>query len=143
MSDSKMIIKSYSPIYQESVVALWGKCNLTRPWNNTIKDIQRKLQVNPELFLLGFIDNKIIATAMGGYEGHRGWINYLAVDPNYQEKGIGKQIVEAIEQKLIFLGCPKINVQIRTDNKKTIKFYESIGYNIDEVISMGKRLKED
>jgi ribosomal protein S18 acetylase RimI-like enzyme len=143
MSDTKLIIKPYSSEYQEAVVELWCKCNLTRPWNNAKTDIQRKLQVNPDLFLLGFVDNKIIATAMGGYEGHRGWINYLAVDLNYQEKGIGKQIVSAIEQRLIALGCPKINVQIRTDNQEAIKFYESIGYKVDEVTSMGKRLIAD
>ena len=138
-----MRIIPYSPEYQGAVVALQRKCNLTRPWNNASIDIQRKLQVNPELFLLGFVDNRIIATAMGGYEGHRGWINYLAVDPNNQEKGIGKQIVEAIEQKLKALGCPKINVQIRADNQEAINFYKSIGYEKDKVISMGKRLIKD
>jgi len=143
MSDTKMIIKPYSHQYQDAVVALWCKCKLTRPWNDAVTDILTKLRVNPELFLLGFVNNKIIASAMGGYEGHRGWINYLAVDPDYQKKGIGKQIVEIIEQKLIALGCPKINVQIRTDNQEAIKFYRSIGYKPDKVISMGKRLIKD
>ena len=80
---------------------------------------------------------------VGGYEGHRGWINYLAVDPVYQEKGLGKQIMEAVEERIRALDCPKINIQIRVDNQDAVKFYESIGYKVDDVISMGKRLIKD
>ncbi|MFC1865883.1 GNAT family acetyltransferase [Chloroflexota bacterium] len=143
MTDTKMIVKSYLPEYEQAVIELWRKCNLLRPWNNAKSDIERKLKVNPELFLVGFFYDRIVATAVGGYEGHRGWINYLAVDPVYQEKGLGKQIVETIERKIRALGCPKINIQLRIDNQDAINFYESIGYNVDKVISMGKRLEDD
>ena len=69
----RMIIRPYSPEYEKVVVELWNRCDLVRPWNNPEFDIARKMKVNPELFLVGIINNKVIATAMGGYEGHRGW----------------------------------------------------------------------
>jgi ribosomal protein S18 acetylase RimI-like enzyme len=136
-------IRQYSPEDQKAVIELWQTCNLTRPWNNPKLDIERKLKVNPELFLVGLLNNRIVATAMGGYEGHRGWVNYLAVDPLYQRKGLGQQIMKVIEGKLLALDCPKINLQIRTDNLSAVSFYKSIGYKTDDVISMGKRLVED
>ena len=136
-------IRQYSPEDQKAVIELWQKCNLTRPWNNPRLDIERKLKVNPELFLVGLAENRVIATAMGGYEGHRGWVNYLAVDPEYQRKGLGQQIMKATEDKLLAIGCPKINLQIRMDNLSAVAFYKSIDYKTDDVISMGKRLVED
>ncbi len=138
-----MIVKPYSSQNMDDVIDLWNRCNLLRSWNDPKKDIKRKIKVNPELFLLGFIDNRLIATVVGGYDGHRGWINYLAVDPAYKQRGFGKQIMEAVEEKIGALGCPKINIQVRADNKDTLKFYESIGYKIDKVVSIGKRLEED
>jgi len=136
-------IRQYSPEDQKAVIELWQKCNLTRPWNNPRLDIERKLKVNPELFLVGLAENRVIATAMGGYEGHRGWVNYLAVDPEYQRKGLGQQIMKATEDKLLAIGCPKINLQIRMDNLSAVAFYKSIDYKTDDVISMGKRVVED
>jgi ribosomal protein S18 acetylase RimI-like enzyme len=138
-----VIVKPYSSQNMDDVIDLWNRCNLLRSWNDPKKDIKRKIKVNPELFLLGFIDNRLIATVVGGYDGHRGWINYLAVDPAYKQSGFGKQIMEAVEEKIGALGCPKINIQVRADNKDTLKFYESIGYKIDKVVSIGKRLEED
>jgi ribosomal protein S18 acetylase RimI-like enzyme len=138
-----VIVKPYSSQNMDDVIDLWNRCNLLRSWNDPKKDIKRKLKVNPELFLLGFIDNKVIATVVGGYDGHRGWINYLAVDPAYKQSGFGKQIMEAVEEKIGALGCPKINIQVRADNKDTLKFYKDIGYKIDKVVSIGKRLEED
>ncbi|MFC1875103.1 GNAT family acetyltransferase [Chloroflexota bacterium] len=143
MTDNRIIIKPYLPEYEKAVIKLWRKCDLLRPWNDAKKDIKRKLKVNPELFLIGTIEGNIIATVIGGYEGHRGWINYLAVDPVYQGRGIGKQIMEVVEGKIKRMGCPKINIQTRTDNQDAVKFYESVGYKLDKVVSMGKRLVED
>jgi ribosomal protein S18 acetylase RimI-like enzyme len=143
MQNSEMTISSYSPLYETAVIELWLKCNLTRPWNNTKIDIERKLKVNPELFFLGLIGDKVVATAMGGYEGHRGWVNYLAVDPLYQRQGLGRQMMVHTEKKLLAMGCPKVNLQIRTSNRSAVVFYQSLGYKTDDVISMGKRLIED
>jgi ribosomal protein S18 acetylase RimI-like enzyme len=114
-----------------------------RSWNNPRADIARKLKVNPELFVVGVLDGKIIAAAMGGYEGHRGWVNYLAIDPSYQRKGFGRQIMQDIEKRLLALGCPKINLQVRNGNTSALEFYNRIGYKDDNVISLGKRLISD
>jgi ribosomal protein S18 acetylase RimI-like enzyme len=80
---------------------------------------------------------------MGGYEGHRGWINYLAVDPSLQKQGLGRDLMDTVEARLLDKGCPKINLQVRTGNDAVIAFYEAIGYSNDECISFGKRLIPD
>ena len=138
-----IIIRPYSPDDERAVVDLWRRCNLVRPQNNPKLDIERKLNVNPELFLVGFIDGKVVATVMGGYEGHRGWVNYLGVAPEHRKQGLGRQIVKVLEEKLEAKGCPKINLQVRNDNLEALLFYEKLGYKKDEVQSMGKRLVQD
>jgi ribosomal protein S18 acetylase RimI-like enzyme len=138
-----MLIKQYKPEYETTVIALWRKCNLTRPPNDPKKDIERKLKVNPELFLVGLINGKVVATVMGGYEGHRGWVNYLGIDPAYRKKGLGRKMMAAIEEKLLALGCPKLNLQVLAANTEAMKFYERIGYKKDDVVSLGKRLIPD
>ena len=138
-----MKIRSFTIEDEKAVIELWQKCDLVRSWNNPRADIARKLKVNPELFLVGILDGKIIAAAMGGYEGHRGWVNYLAIDPSYQRKGFGRQIMQDIEKRLLALGCPKVNLQVRTGNISALEFYNRIGYKDDNVISLGKRLISD
>jgi ribosomal protein S18 acetylase RimI-like enzyme len=138
-----LLIRPYMKNDEKEVVALWDICGLVVPWNNPNQDIERKLKVNPELFLVGTLEGKIAATCMAGYEGHRGWINYLAVSPNLRRKGIGAVMMAEAEKKLKAVGCPKINLQIRTSNQDVVKFYESIGYKDDCVVSMGKRLEVD
>jgi ribosomal protein S18 acetylase RimI-like enzyme len=138
-----MEITRYKEKHQDQVVALWQACGLTVPWNDPVKDIQRKLAKDPELFLVGIIDGIIIASVMGGYEGHRGWANYLAVKPELQKEGYGRQLMEALEKKLLAQGCPKINLLIRITNTQVIEFYKAIGYKLDDVVGMGKRLIPD
>jgi ribosomal protein S18 acetylase RimI-like enzyme len=138
-----MLIQPYKPENEAAVIELWRKCNLVRPQNNPKKDIARKMKVDPELFLVGMIDNKVVAAAMGGYDGHRGAVYYLSVDPAHQKKGLGRQIMTALEEKLLARGCPKLNLMFRTDNGKVEKFYEKIGYQRDACIEMGKRLIPD
>jgi ribosomal protein S18 acetylase RimI-like enzyme len=138
-----MEIRSFSFQDEQAVVALWQKCDLVRPSNDPHMDIRRKMKVNPELFSVGVIEGKIVATAMGGYEGHRGWINYLAVDSAQRRKGYGRQIMAELEKQLLALGCPKINLQVRAGNDSALSFYDRIGYKNDNVISLGKRLVPD
>jgi ribosomal protein S18 acetylase RimI-like enzyme len=138
-----MKITAYKPEHESEVIALWQRCNLTRPQNNPKKDIERKLKVNPELFLVGLNDGKVVATVMGGYDGHRGSVYYLGVDPAHQRKGLGLKMMEAIEERLLAKGCPKINLMIRNDNQKAEDFYMSIEYKRDECFEMGKRLIPD
>jgi len=124
-------------------VALWRLCDLIRPWNDPHKDIARKLRVRPDLFLVGVLDDRIVASVMAGYEGHRGWLNYLAVAPELQRRGLARAIVTEAERLLREAGCPKINLQVRTSNKGVIEFYRRLGYSVDDVVSMGKRLERD
>jgi ribosomal protein S18 acetylase RimI-like enzyme len=138
-----MIIRPYADADQAQVVALWQTCELTRPWNDPVKDIARKQQVRPEWFLVGELDGQVIASVMFGYEGHRGWMNYLAVAPQYQSKGYAHALIETGEALLLAAGCPKISLQVRSSNAKVIAFYQSLGYAQDEAISLGKRLIPD
>jgi len=125
------------------VIELWGRCDLTRPWNDAGLDIDRKTARDHDGFLIGTVDGAVVASVMAGYDGHRGWINYLAVDPDRRGAGLGAEIMRAAEHHLARLGCPKINLQIRTSNIDAVRFYESIGYTIDDVVSMGRRLVDD
>ena len=136
-------IRPYRLQDEEEVITLWDECGLIVPWNDPRRDIQRKMEVQPELFLVGCLDGKLIASVMAGYEGHRGWVNYLAVHPDYQRRGIGKNMMEQVEELLLALGCPKINLQVRKTNKDVIDFYKRIGFKDDDVIGMGKRLIKD
>jgi ribosomal protein S18 acetylase RimI-like enzyme len=138
-----LVIRPYQTQDEAAILELWLRCNLVVPQNNPERDINRKLQVNPEWFLVGVLDGKVVATCMAGYEGHRGWINYLAVSPKYRRQGIGMRIMEEAENRLRFGGCPKINLQVRETNQEVIRFYTRIGYTKDPVVSMGKRLEHD
>ena len=106
-------------------------------------DIARKLRVQPDLFLVGVIDDQVVAVVMAGYEGHRGWVNYLAVAPEFRQQGYGREMMSQVEGRLRDLGCPKVSLQIRRANEDVAAFYEHLGYKEDEVISMGKRLEHD
>ena len=138
-----MQIESFAERDEAEVIALWERCELLRPWNDPHKDIARKLRVQRELFLVGKIDGEVVATVMGGYDGHRGWVNYLAVHPAWRRKGFGRVMMEEVERRLRELGCAKVNLQIRDDNAGAIAFYVRIGFSRDAVVSMGKRLLRD
>jgi ribosomal protein S18 acetylase RimI-like enzyme len=138
-----MKIRAYDEKDEEGVIALWKECGLVVPQNDSAKDIARKLTIDRDLFLVGLTGEGIVATVMGGYEGHRGWINYLAVQQSEQRKGYGEAIMNAIETLLKEKGCPKINLQVRHTNKDVIAFYAAIGYGDDNVAGLGKRLEHD
>jgi ribosomal protein S18 acetylase RimI-like enzyme len=138
-----MRIRPFQSADEPAVIELWDRCGLVRPWNDPKKDIARKLLVRPDLFLVGLIDDTVVATAMAGYEGHRGWINYLAVAPEQRRTGLARQIMAEAERLLREAGCPKINLQVRSTNREVIEFYRGIGFTVDEVVSMGKRLVHD
>ncbi len=140
---NRMIVRPFEPADEPAVIALWERCDLTRPWNDPRKDIRRKLGVRPDLFLVGVVEGVVVASVMAGYEGHRGWINYLAVLPEQQGKGLGRVMMAEAERRLRDAGCPKINLQVRTANTSVIEFYRHLGYVVDDVVSMGKRLLHD
>ena len=137
-------IRKYNEKDREQVTELWKLCNLTRSWNDPNKDINRKNGVGENLFVVLEYKNKIIGTVMGGYDGHRGVMNYLAVNPKFRGIGFGKMLVEFVEEKLKLLGCPKVNILVRSDNIEVSNFYESIDYRKqDDVSVFGKRLISD
>lgn len=136
-------VRTYSPEDQPAVIDLWHRCGLLRPWNDPGKDIGRKLKANSDWFLVAVVENKIVGSIMIGYEGHRGWINYLAVDPDRRRQGVGRGLMEQAEELLRKAGCPKINLQVRSGNKEAADFYTRLGYLQDDVISLGKRLEPD
>lgn len=138
-----MQIRPFEPADEATVVALWEACGLTRSWNDPHKDIARKLAVQPELFLVGVTGGVVMASVMAGYEGHRGWMNYLAVALRFRGCGLGRALVEHVERLLLERGCPKVNLQVRASNPDAVAFYRRLGYVQDESISLGKRLIVD
>jgi ribosomal protein S18 acetylase RimI-like enzyme len=135
-----LAIRTYRAADEAAVVELWRRCALVVPWNDPYEDIQIKVAFQPNLFFVGEIDGHVVATAMAGYDGHRGWINYLGVDPDYRRLGIGTAMMDRAEQALRALGCPKINLQVRESNRAVTAFYERLGFSDDHVIGLGKRL---
>lgn len=138
-----MLIRPYEESDESQVVSLWAECELTRAWNDPRQDIARKLTTQRDLFFVGIEDERVIATAMAGYDGHRGWINYLAVALNNRAEGHAAALMSHVELRLLEAGCPKINLQVRASNAQAIEFYRHIGYEQDEVVSYGKRLIPD
>ena len=138
-----MLVRPFLDSDESAVIALWEAAGLTRPWNDPRKDIERKRSVRREWFLVGTHDDAVMASIMIGYDGHRGWINYLAVAADHRGKGHARALVREAERLLAAVGCPKINLQIRTSNAAVIAFYEAIGYTQDDVVSFGRRLIAD
>lgn len=138
-----MQIRPFRPEDEDTVVALWQACGLTRPWNDPHKDIARKLAVQRELFLVGEREGRVIATVMAGYDGHRAWVYYLAVAPGHQGRGLGTQLVQRVEQEMLARGCPKVSLLVRSSNAQVQAFYRKLGYAQDDAVPLGKRLIPD
>ena len=136
-----LVIEAFSPGHSEQAVDLWERCGLERPGNDSRAMIEEKLRFQPDLFLAATMDGRLVATVMAGYEGRRGWINLLAVEPDFRRQGIARAMMDEAEARLRALGCPKINLQVRESNSEAIGFYERIGYSTDHVRSFGKRLE--
>lgn len=138
-----MQVRPFLDSDEAAVIALWESCGLSRSWNDPRKDIERKRSVQREWFLVGIQDDAVIASIMIGYDGHRGWINYLAVAPERRMHGHARALMREAERLLTLAGCPKINLQFRASNAAVIAFYERIGYGRDDVVSFGRRLIAD
>ncbi|WP_082524689.1 GNAT family acetyltransferase [Pseudorhodoferax sp. Leaf274] len=138
-----MHIRPYREADEAAVVSLWQACGLTRPWNDPHKDIARKLTVQRELFLVGELEGCIVASVMAGFDGHRGWVNYLAVAPQLQGQGHGAALMQRIEERFLALGCPKVSLLVRSTNSAVLAFYRRLGYAVDDAVPLGKRLIPD
>ena len=125
------------------IIRLWERCELTRPWNNPTLDFRRKMDDFLGAFWLVENNGQIIASVMVGYDGHRGSLNYLAVDPDFQGNGIGRKLVAEAEGFLRKKGCAKLNVAVREDNTAATDFYTALAYETDPVVTRSKRLIHD
>lgn len=139
----ELTIRTYRVEDETAVIGLWQQCGLAVPWNNPEADITRKYEDSPDLFFVGVVADSIVATCMAGYDGHRGWIYYLAVADSRQRQGFASTMMRHAETELLNRGCPKIDLMVRNTNESVIAFYKSIGYANDPVVVLSKRLIED
>ena len=137
-------IRIYRERDREQVLSLWQECDLIHPKNDPQKDLDRKKGFGEELFLVIEEREKIIGTVMGGYDGHRGIINYLGVHPSFRGQGLGKMLLQAVEQKLKDLGCPQVNLLVWSNNSEVLKFYKKTQYSeANDIVLLRKRLISD
>ncbi|QFT32048.1 Acetyltransferase YpeA [Labrenzia sp. THAF82] len=136
-------IRHFEESFRHDVIGLWEKCGLTRAWNDPNKDIDRKLTDKNGAFFVLLLGNQLIGSVMASYDGHRGSIYYLSVDPDHQSSGLGKLLMDHCETFLQELGCPKINLFVRRGNEQVLQFYEKLGYAEDQAVPLGKRLIPD
>ncbi len=141
-------IRPFARADADVVIALWQQAfpeyqDTTRPHRSPRLSIENKLGTQPELFFVATRDEDgaVVGTAMAGYDGHRGWLYSLAVDPAARRLGIGTRLVRHAEAALAARGCPKLNLQILRDKPEVLAFYEALGYRADAVVSLGKRLE--
>ena len=120
--------------------ALWRSVELTRPWNDPEADARKALENQSSTILVGHHEQQLIATAMVGFDGHRGWLYYVAVHPEMQGQGLGQEIIGAATRWLAERGVPKVQLMVRTENAGVIEFYERLGYEPQDVLVLGKRL---
>ena len=135
-----MHIRRYDDCDRSSVVALWEAAGLLHPNNDPFADIDRKTADSPWGFIVMADRDDIIGTVMVGYDGHRGWINYLGCHPDHRRRGVATALMAEGQRLLLERGCPKINLQVRGGNEPAQRFYESLGYSNDNVTSFGLRL---
>ena len=122
------------------VIALWQRCGLTRPWNDPASDIALARRRDNSTVLIGRDGNTIVATAMVGHDGHRGWVYYVAVDPERQGKGLGRTIMGAVEDWLREAGIQKLQLLVRRENAKAGAFYQTLGYAESTSVMLAKWL---
>jgi ribosomal protein S18 acetylase RimI-like enzyme len=125
----------------EAAVALWEACGLTRPWNDPRTDIRRALAGATSTILVGRIDGRLVATAMVGADGHRGWVYYLGVASDFRRQGLGEAMMRAAERWAVEQGMPKLQLMVRADNAAAVGFYRAIGYEIEDRQILSRRFE--
>jgi ribosomal protein S18 acetylase RimI-like enzyme len=144
MDAEQVYVRTYQDSDSDAVAALWSVVFPNDPpWNEPILFIRRKRSMQPELFWVAQQGDQIIGTVVAGYDGVRRWIYHLAVHPYKRRRGTAGFLMQEAERALKALGCPKINLQVRTDNTRAIDFYTLLGYEAEERVSMGKPLDHD
>lgn len=137
---SNLAISAIADADIPDVVALWKRCELTRPWNEPQADIARARGNTNSEVLVGLDGNTIVATVMVGHDGHRGWVYYVAVDPDHHNKGYGRAIMASAEDWLRDRGIEKLQLLVRADNTRVQAFYETLDYDQQERVVYAKWL---
>lgn len=140
--DLNISIRDYTKTDRKSVLQLWKECKLTHSWDEPAKDISRRLKVSPDLFIVGSIGEKIIATCIGRCDENRGWIEYLGVETSFRRKGIAKQLLKIVEERLFKKGCFEVNLFFDPDNAAAFEFTQRAGYRVKNMTIMGKYLHD-
>ncbi len=133
-------IRTAAPADTDAIIALWDEAGLTRPWNDPRKDLERHAKVSADLLLVADDDDRVVGTVMAAYDGHRGWLYYLASAADRRGEGIGRGLVVEAEHRLLALGCPKVQLMVRPGNEGVFGFYDALGYDRFEIGMTGKRL---
>jgi ribosomal protein S18 acetylase RimI-like enzyme len=135
-----MVIAPLVPGFFDAAVELWSDVGLTRPWNDPAADLRRAMGGAASTVLAGVEDEVLVATAMVGHDGHRGWVYYLAVSAEARGRGYGRTMMAATEAWLVERGIPKLNLMVRGDNAAARGFYAAVGYGPDDVVVLSRRL---
>ena len=132
-----MKIEEFSMDSYEMIIKLWKKAGISVGSTDTKEEIERMLKRNPRLLLVGKLDEKLISVVIGGFDGRRGYVHHLAVDPDYQKKGFGKIIMDELIARFHKMGVHKLHLFIEKYNKKVVEFYINLGWEIrDDLIMM-------
>lgn len=136
-------IREYADSDEDAVLALWEAAGIGRPWLDLRAEIAQKLKRDRELFLVAedAETRALVGAVMGAYDGRRGWVYHLAVQPDRQRQGLGRDLMAALEEAMLAAGVRKVNLQVRADNPRVVAFYEKLGYQDERLTSMGKRLR--
>lgn len=122
------------------VIRLWKKAGITISRSDSLEAIKHKCERDPELFIVAEQKGQLISAVMGSYDGRRGWVHHLAVDPDWRGKEIGTKMMQELERRLRDIGCEKVNLLIKMDNLRVQAFYEKLGFERDELVFMEKWL---
>jgi ribosomal protein S18 acetylase RimI-like enzyme len=125
---------------EADVIGLWSVCGLTRPWNDPAQDLKLARDTAAPTVLVAADGGRIVGSVMVGFEGHRGWVYYLAVDPQHRGTGLGRRLMAAAEDWLTAQGAPKLQLMVRAENTAALAFYERLGLERQEVVVMGRWL---
>lgn len=142
MTENTLRVRPFAEIDEPSVIALWTEVFADEPPRNDPRAVvRRKLRVQRELFLVGEAQGKVVGTVVAGFDGYRGWVYRLAVHPDHRRRGFGRALMREAEARLRAVGCPKLNLQVRSSNAEVVAFYRRLGYSIEDRTSLGKDLE--
>jgi ribosomal protein S18 acetylase RimI-like enzyme len=141
MSMKRLAIAPFRDADHAEVVTLWRLCFPDDPpRNDPDQIIARKKSVQPELFLVGRLGDRVVCTAVAGFDGYRGWVYHLATAPDCRRQGFARELMLEVERRLSARGCPKLNLQVRKTNQAVLTFYAHLGYLVEDHTSMAKVL---